>query len=266
MITSRKVTDTTTKSAPDAKEKQTPSLKLEALNFKGKIHRPSYFQQISFHFSNLFRPAFTTIPLCHHISDGLFLSRIPKKDYTQEHLDIVSFVNSESRKPLGGIFSIVENWELNGADVWNTVKPTDWQELGIKPHQFPTPDGKMELQFKTISHILSLMHTFIQNNQSVLVHCKGGMARSAFFVILYVMLYSNETKLQDEIKSLSNIEKIKAVERFVADKRKCVKLEENQQKIAAEFIEYVKHHPLPQPSSAPINRNDDTQARVSLIN
>jgi len=65
-------------------------------------------------------------------------------------------------------------------------------------------DEEIEKMTLGMDKYIDIIHTHIQNNENVLVHCKAGVQRSATIVVGYLMKYLG-FELTEAIKTLKNI-------------------------------------------------------------
>ena len=65
-------------------------------------------------------------------------------------------------------------------------------------------DEEINKMTQDMDKYIDIIHTHIQNNENVLVHCKAGVQRSATIVVGYLMKYL-DFELNEAIKTLKNI-------------------------------------------------------------
>jgi protein-tyrosine phosphatase len=133
----------------------------------------------------------------HPIREGLILGGIPLSNYG--HLEQLK------REGVTTVISLVEPFEREASLFGIPVKPEEWEKAGIAYHSFPSVD------FHAVS-VENLAKTALiigkrKPKETVYVHCKSGIGRSAAVILAYLMI-SERLTLNQAIQSVSQIRHI----------------------------------------------------------
>ncbi|MCB1083940.1 MAG: dual specificity protein phosphatase family protein [Simkania sp.] len=109
---------------------------------------------------------------------NLYLGALPLKN--MGHLESIAELG------VTDILAIVEDFELEDGWFNSPVKEGDWEAYGISIKQIPAVDFS-PLTREEIKEGIESLHTLLEDEKTVYIHCKAGRGRSATIVIAYLM-------------------------------------------------------------------------------
>lgn len=132
-----------------------------------------------------------------HIRAGLYLGRIPTITLQDHHaLKIRDLIRGEEpERPLALVVSALDYFELAGLDSTYTITPKVWDKLKIAHHHIIMPDNSADAAIEDMLLTVLTMYKYIKAGQSVYIHCKAGVGRSALLTLAYLMIFGDGNHL-----------------------------------------------------------------------
>jgi hypothetical protein len=139
---------------------------------------------------------YNTIPTTHVGSHCLVLGALPLFN-KGHHRKICSLPGAKTP----AVLSVLKLFENNRANLFSDpVRRVDWKQLKVDQKQIEISDLQ-GLPVKRLNEGADFIHSHIQQQRSVYVHCKAGRGRSLMLVAAYLMKYENGEVAQQRGKN-----------------------------------------------------------------
>lgn len=125
------------------------------------------------------------VPPANRIIKNLYLGPMP----IDPDVVINAVQKTEGKEEVDAPLKLVMTVTLQSEQAgYNAILPSQWKQLGIKHVSLPIPDRTLDVNDDLLIAAIQMIRTYAEKN-SVFIHCKQGIGRSASLCVIYYCFY-----------------------------------------------------------------------------